>query len=213
MIGPEKTARPRGRPRAFDEDVVLDRALETFWDKGYEATSIDDLVGATNLARASLYAAFSDKQGLYLRTLRRFGERMEAAFQKALGRPRPLADTLAAFYLAAIAVYYTDKTPRGCLVMCTAPSAADDPAIRNALVATLGQIQAALRSVIEEARSEGDVHKGADSAVLAELAAATLHSIALRARAREPRNRLETFARHAAASIASLAASGDKRGR
>ena len=59
-----------GRPREFDFNDTLERAMQTFWAKGYEATSLDDLCTATGLGRSSLYAAFGDKQGLYLSTLK-----------------------------------------------------------------------------------------------------------------------------------------------
>src|SRR5262249_49612858 len=63
-------ARPRGRPRAFDPQTALQRAREAFWDRGFAGTSLDDLSERTGMNRPSLYAAFGDKQELYLETLR-----------------------------------------------------------------------------------------------------------------------------------------------
>jgi TetR/AcrR family transcriptional repressor of nem operon len=74
------------RPRTFDTDEVLDRALETFWDQGYEATSVQDLVEATDVRRASLYNAFGGKHDLYLEALRRYEERWVGRLQETLGR-------------------------------------------------------------------------------------------------------------------------------
>lgn len=60
------------RPRQFDEDVALDSAMGAFWEKGYEATSLADLMSATGLAKASLYNSLGDKHTIFLRTLERF---------------------------------------------------------------------------------------------------------------------------------------------
>lgn len=62
------------RPKTFDHDQVLDRAVELFWRKGYEATSIQDLVEAMGIQRGSLYAAFGSKQDLFLAVLDRYGD-------------------------------------------------------------------------------------------------------------------------------------------
>src|ERR1044071_6181888 len=66
--------RPRGRPRAYEPDVALARALDAFWEGGYSGTSLDQLVEATGMNRPSLYAAFGDKQALYLKALRSYSE-------------------------------------------------------------------------------------------------------------------------------------------
>jgi TetR/AcrR family transcriptional repressor of nem operon len=74
------------RTREFDEDVVLDAALQAFWRKGYEATSLSDLLEATGLARQSLYNAFGDKRTLFLAALRRYVERSVSQLEKGLER-------------------------------------------------------------------------------------------------------------------------------
>src|SRR5260370_37523240 len=63
---------PRGRPREFDTDAAIERAMGVFWSSGYCGTSLPDLLEATNLSRGSLYAAFGDKHGLFLRALDRY---------------------------------------------------------------------------------------------------------------------------------------------
>ena len=67
----QKEERRRGRPRSFDEGEVLEKARGVFWDLGYAATSLDDIVRATGLNRPSLYAAFGDKHALYMAALTR----------------------------------------------------------------------------------------------------------------------------------------------
>ena len=66
------------RPRAFDEESVLDNAMNIFWSKGFEATSIQDLVNETGLNRASMYASFGDKKALFLRVLDHYSQKISA---------------------------------------------------------------------------------------------------------------------------------------
>jgi TetR/AcrR family transcriptional repressor of nem operon len=79
------------RAKAFNEDDVLDKAVEVFWAKGYEATSMQDLVNAMGIQRGSLYAAFGSKQQLFLRSLDRYGKVVVAQFLAIL-QSKPLGD-------------------------------------------------------------------------------------------------------------------------
>src|SRR5215217_8228029 len=77
---------PRGRPRSFDTDAAVERAMGVFWSRGYHATALPDLLRATKLSRGSLYAAFGDKHSLFLRALDRYVAealtRMDVEFDK-----------------------------------------------------------------------------------------------------------------------------------
>jgi len=194
--------RPRGRPREFDEAVVLDRALDAFWDNGYEATSLDDLAAATGLARASIYAAFGDKESFYLRTLDRFVERMRKLFGDSSVETVGLVRAVTDFFQGAIALYFSGDRPRGCLVICTSASpAASHPEIRRALAATLKAIENAFACVFTDAEKRGLIPPDIPPSLRAQFSAAILHSIALRARAGESRHQLENFAQRAAALL------------
>ena len=85
-----------GRPRAFDMDQALDRALEVFWRKGYEGTTICDLTAAMGINPPSLYAAFGNKEGLFRKALDRYGALRTAFWEEALNAPtaRAVAETL-----------------------------------------------------------------------------------------------------------------------
>ncbi len=78
----KKETRPRGRPRTFDKTAALDKATEAFWTYGYEDASLDQIMEATGLARASIYSAFGDKEMLYLAVLQRFIEKMSHAIKR-----------------------------------------------------------------------------------------------------------------------------------
>src|ERR1700690_1100448 len=93
----QNTARPRGRPRSFDETGALEKATQVFWSKGYDGVTIDDLVAGMGVGRPSLYAVFGDKRTLFLRVLRAYGEEKGALAAKALRSPQALRASLASF--------------------------------------------------------------------------------------------------------------------
>ena len=78
-------ARPRGRPRSFDETDALERATQVYWSKGYDGVTIDDLVAGMGVGRPSLYSVFGDKRTLFLRVLKDYAEKKGARAAKALG--------------------------------------------------------------------------------------------------------------------------------
>lgn len=190
-------ARRRGRPRRVEPAQALDRALEAFWTHGYAGTSLDALSSATGMNRPSLYATFGDKQQLYLRTLDRFGEVMEAAAGAAMAEATSLREALSGFYRAALAVYLGDgrdegPLARGCHAICTAAAEAPaEPAIRAALQAVLALIDSRLAERFRQAIAAGELPPDTDAEALGMLAGATLHSLAIRARAGTPRPVLE----------------------
>jgi TetR/AcrR family transcriptional regulator, copper-responsive repressor len=199
----EMDRRPRGRPRAFDPDEVLERALELLWTDGFEATSLDHLAAATRVARPSLAAAFGDKEAIYVKALERFSLRMGQLFQRAFGAERPLRDALRQFYFKSLDVYFSGQSgPRGCLAFCTAPTpATGHPAIQAALAAMIAELDAAFEGVFRAARGRGELSASADAKLMATLASATLQSIAIRARAGQDRNSLERLAKDAVQAI------------
>src|ERR1700739_4106498 len=110
----------RGRPREFDTDAAIESAMGVFWSTGYFATSLPDLLEATNLSRGSLYAAFGDKHGLFLRALDRYIDDYVARLYRELD-PRENALAVVRTFLAG----YVDRTSgiagkRGCLLVATA---------------------------------------------------------------------------------------------
>ena len=111
---------PRGRPRSFDTEAAVERAMGVFWSRGYHATALPDLLRATKLSRGSLYAAFGDKHSLFLRALDRYiGDALARMDAELADREDPVAGLQA--YLAG----YIERTSgsngrRGCLLVATA---------------------------------------------------------------------------------------------
>jgi AcrR family transcriptional regulator len=192
----KSATRPRGRPRSFDTEATLAQATLTFWRQGYATTSLDDLSAATGLNRPSLYGAFGDKHELYLQALRLYTEQSNKAIEAAL-QGRPVRDGLLRIYEQALQLYYpADEAARGCLLIGTAATEAPrDEAIRHQLGESLRGFTALFEARLQRAVDEGELPAGTDAAMRAQLAAAVLHSMALRARAGDPRKELVALAR------------------
>lgn len=107
------------RPREFDEDRVLDAVMETFWRKGYEGTSAQDLVDATGLGRGSLYAAYTNKDGLFEQALLRYHRRAQGHVEQ-LRKPGSALERLRELMLDVVNADLRAAEKRGCLATNTA---------------------------------------------------------------------------------------------
>jgi len=114
-------ARPRGRPRSFDEMGAIEKATQVFWSKGYDGVTIDDLVAGMGVGRPSLYAVFGDKRAIFLRVLRAYAERKGALAAKTLLSPQTLRDSIASFLRYSVESSTEKGSARGCLLICVAP--------------------------------------------------------------------------------------------
>jgi AcrR family transcriptional regulator len=128
----QKSVRPRGRPRTFDERGALERAIQVFWSKGYDGVTIDDLVAGMGVGRPSLYSIFGSKRTIFLRVLQAYAERKGALAAQALLAPQALRDALASFLRYAVTSATEEGSAAGCLLQCTAPLV-DDPEVRQFL--------------------------------------------------------------------------------
>lgn len=186
-------AKRRGRPPAYDVDVALNAAMRTFWKAGYAATSLDDITAATGMNRPSLYAAFGDKHAIYLKALERYAAAAQAAFGAALTFTRPLREDFDRVFAAALDTYTATGTDaQGCFMISTATvEATHDPAVCEALTASLRRMDAAFEGRLRFAVEQGETLPTADLKGLAGMTGALLHTIAIRARAGESRADLE----------------------
>jgi AcrR family transcriptional regulator len=175
-------ARPIGRPREFDADEALDKALMAFWRRGFEGTSLSDLTKAMGINRPSLYAAFGNKETLYRLALDRYGELGPGAIQRvALGEPtaRRVVETL----LRNAASGLTDPGhPAGCMAVQGALSCGEaSDAIRQELCERRCAGEMELRQRFERARQEGDLSADSDPAALARYVSTLLQGMAVQA--------------------------------
>jgi AcrR family transcriptional regulator len=159
-----------GRPRAFDETTVLDRAAEVFWQHGYEGASLSALTGAMGINRPSLYSTFGSKEELFERAFARYHEKTLATARAALARPRA-ADAIEAFLRAsADGLTATAEHPPGCLsVQGGLTCSPENDRIAAILAAGRAETQAALEERLARA---DDLPPGTDHRALARFVAA-----------------------------------------
>jgi AcrR family transcriptional regulator len=192
-------AKRRGRPRGYEPEVALARALDVFWKDGFAATSLDDLSAATGMNRPSLYGAFGDKRELYIKTYQSYRDRARLRMGEVFAAELPLRPQLERVYGIALDMYLSGEDgPRGCFTVMTATSeAVFDPDIRGLVLSGLSEMDRFFGRLFKAARARGELTQTADPVVLAQLASATIHTIAIRARAQVPRKELEAIVKGA----------------
>src|SRR6202048_465115 len=117
---------PMARPRSFNPDEALDLARDVFWRKGFQGTSLDDVTAATGLAKPSLYAAFGDKNALFLKVLDRYHERIVANAERILGEGPSARDAIERWLKGFVPFCSGIKGSRGCLSVNTAADGVSD---------------------------------------------------------------------------------------
>jgi len=189
----------RGRPRAYQPEIALGKALDLFRKDGFAATSLDDLSAATGMNRPSLYGAFGDKRELYIKSYARYRADARAAMIDIFRDELPIRRRLERIFAVALDIYLSgDAGPRGCFTVMTAASeAVSDPEIRGMVLEGLSELDKAFTACFRLAKENGELPQTADPVVLAQLASATIHSIAVRARTRVPRKELEAIVKGA----------------
>ena len=150
--------------KQYDETKVLDRAMETFWSRGYEATSINDLVAATGINRGSLYAAFTDKRTLFLRALERYDLQYREDFLSTLAAEHDPRSAIVEAFRAVIAGARSGRARRGCLLVNTSMELSPhDPEIDKLIRVRLAKVERFFRSMVEAAQRDGTVNRRLDA--------------------------------------------------
>ncbi|MEV5711169.1 TetR/AcrR family transcriptional regulator [Actinoallomurus sp. NPDC052274] len=179
------------RTREFDTDTVVRSAMELFWRRGYEATSIQDLVEATGLGRGSLYAAFGSKDGLYETALRRYVEMSSARMTARLERDVPVRDVIRDLLLSLVDEAARDADRRGCLVTNTAVERLPHDAVSGRIVAdALGGVRESIAAALTRARERGELPPDADVPGLADFFITAIQGLRVMAKAGPDRRRL-----------------------
>ncbi|MEU6738547.1 TetR/AcrR family transcriptional regulator [Streptosporangium sandarakinum] len=182
------------RPRTFDEDRALDAAMYAFWEKGYEATSTQDLCDATGLGRSSIYNAFASKHDLFKRALARYIETMNAAqFAVLEDEGRPGAERIRTLLAMVIGDGPDDR--RGCLAVNTVVELADrDPEAAGMLERDTARRLAVMRAALEAGQREGDITSSRDAGSLARFVNAVIAGLRVSRQGGADRATLEAIA-------------------
>ena len=183
-----------GRPRGFDEDRALDRAMQVFWRKGYEGTSLADLTKAMGINRPSLYNAFGDKEALFRKVLDRYEQGPARYVAEAMRQPTARAVVESLFRAACNAADNSDD-PRGCLLVHGALACGNEAeCVRRELISRRAAEEATLRRRFQRAKSEGDLPRRVDEADLARYVMAVLNGMAVRSASGASRKELQGIA-------------------
>jgi len=178
-----------GRPREFDEEQVVDAARDLFWRRGYANTSVGDLEDGLGVLRGSLYGAFGDKHGLFLRALRRYADegRTESA---ALAGEGPILPRLGAVLRAALDAA-TDRPGWGCLFGNTAAELLPgDGQAAEVVERGLRNLERAIAAALARGQETGEVRAAVDPGPSARMLVALLQGLHVVARVEEDPRRL-----------------------
>ncbi|MEM7225802.1 MAG: TetR/AcrR family transcriptional regulator [Pseudomonadota bacterium] len=157
-----------GRHKAFEHDQVLDKAMRLFWRKGYEATSVQELVSAMGINRASLYDSFGDKHDLFMATIDHYVEHVSHKRLAKLKRPGPPLEILAGFFDDLIAVSLGRERYLGCFLTNSAVELAPhDRIVEQRLRLAIGNIEESFYVLLCRAQSEGTLDPRRDARALA----------------------------------------------
>ncbi|PIQ62065.1 MAG: TetR family transcriptional regulator [Bacteroidetes bacterium CG12_big_fil_rev_8_21_14_0_65_60_17] len=148
------------RPLAFDPDVALDRAMHLFWERGYEGTSLQDLLRATHLSKSSLYQTFGSKHALLLEAIRRYRDEISSRMDADLAA--------ASSGRAFIEDVFSEFAESGCFVLnCASEFAQRDREVAELVSCGLARFEAIFEAAVRRAQQEGEIDHGRDAKALA----------------------------------------------
>jgi len=193
----QTVAAPRGRPRAFDPDAALERAMHVFWAKGYEGAALSDLTRAMRINRPSLYAAFGNKEQLFRKVLDRYANGPLAYFDKALSAAKA-RDVIEKILLGAANMASDPRLPAGCLLVQGALACGDSARpVQRETAARRAASEVALRRRLQRAKREGDLSPQAKPSELARYVMTVLQGMAVQGANGAKRDQLRQVARSA----------------
>jgi TetR/AcrR family transcriptional repressor of nem operon len=190
------------RPREFDEATALEAAIDCFWKYGYEATSVRDLAVAMWISTPSLYNAYDDKRGLFVKALERYLDQSTRARIRQLEESLPPKQAVRRFIEQIIDRSVSDRERRGCFLVNSALDVAPHDKELGALIAErLGEIEAFFNRSIQAAQCQGSVPQSRSAKDIARLLLGVLLGIRVLARSKPERALLEDVARPALALL------------
>lgn len=172
-----------GRPREFERDVVLDRAMRAFWARGYEATSVQHLVGRMGIQRGSLYGAFGDKRALFVAAIDRYDRVVTARLLAALEAEASGKAAIRRFFRVKVELATQPGRPRGCLVTnAAAEMASHDRRTASKVGSVLARIEAAFHRAVVRAQKAGEIDRARSPRALARFLTSSAQGLSVMAK-------------------------------
>jgi len=183
------------RPKEFDTDIALDEAMDLFWSKGYEATSMSDLVGHLGLARQSVYDTFGDKHAIYMAALRRYCEQRLAWMVPLFRGERPVRAILREYLEHAIETALKNERPRGCMLINAAVGLPlEDEEARKLVAETMRTGGREMVAMLQRAQERGEIGTHQDPAALGRFFASVMTGILVLSKTTQNRQALQDVA-------------------
>ncbi len=190
-----------GRPRQFDRDTALSKAMHVFWVQGYEGASLSDLTEAMGISRPSLYSAFGCKENLFREAVELYNVQENTEVCRALDDAKTARDGVEAMLRVNARAYTTPEKPPGCLVVLSAMTGApENDEIRTFLRDNRRDLERQIAGRIGQGAAEGELPAGADADALAAYYASVLNGLSIQARDGATHDRLSAIIDHAMAA-------------
>lgn len=190
-----------GRPRQFENEEALGKAVEVFWAKGYESTSVQDLLDAMGINRGSMYSAFGDKHALFVQSLIHYRERMFVRLNGMLNSPGSPVGNIENV-LRSITKAACGPECRGCLLTnATVESAPHDPAVAEAIGDFINSVEKAFRRTLERASELGELKPDVDIRATARFLTGIMNGLMVLGKARAGQGTLDDIVDVALSSI------------
>lgn len=197
----------RGRPRTFDRDAALARAMEVFWSQGYEGASISELTGAMGIGAPSLYAAFGSKEELFREAIDYYGRTEGPEIWDAVDRAPNAREAMAGFLTATARSFSRPGKPRGCMVVLSQLNATEASAsVCSALRANRALGRSRLEDRLRAAADAGELPSTLDVKALADFYVTVQQGMSIKARDGASRDELMAVAQSAMAAWEPLTA-------
>lgn len=203
MVANSSTKRRPGRPREFDPEIALDRAVELFWQDGFDGVDVERIAAATGVTKPSLYRLFGDKASIFLHALKRYGETVGAAPLIAFNEQPDIADAVRALLEETVKAATMPGRASGCLMACVATAEAGrSTEVRSAVARGLGGLIDMLGTRFDQELADGHLSASISAKARSRLLVDLMQGLMLRARAGTTRDELMRDARNYVAVIA-----------